>query len=317
MRPRVTSVGLLVPRRPAADFTFPSHIDQDSLAALPVKPGVYFFRDRNGKPVYIGKSVNLRSRVLAHLRTPEETLMLAETRRVDFVRTAGEIGALLLESQLIKRFQPRYNVLLKFCGESFGLAITNETSCPQVLGYGEAEMLETSSSVHGLFASRGEAQQGLQTLVRKHQLCPALLKLETTTHGRACFSYQLGHCRGACIGRESSEAHWQRLRLALAQLDAAVWPYGGPIGIIETDGKWRQAHIIDRWTYTGSLEGRRRKFVLTSSQAIDIDTYKILSRPLAEDRLRYVTCETKSHSNGTRICLLPPHASFVRPAALA
>lgn len=317
MRPRVTSVGLLVPHRPVEEITFPSHIDQESLAALPAKPGVYFFRNRNGKPIYIGKSINLRSRVLAHLRTPEESMMLAETRRVDFMRTAGEIGALLLESQSIKRFQPRYNVLLKFCSESFGLAMAKEASCLQVAGYGEAAMSDAAVSVHGLFASRGEAQHGLRTLVRQHQLCPALLKMESTTHGRACFSHQIGHCRGACIGRESRDAHQQRLRMALAQLDAAVWPYDGPIGIIETDGKWRQAHIIDRWAYHGSLEGRRRKFMLPPHQGIDIDTYKILSRHLAEARLAYVTCETKSDRNGTRVCVLPSYKAFTSIPALA
>ncbi|TCS36243.1 excinuclease Cho [Paucimonas lemoignei] len=317
MRPRVTSVGLLMPRRPAEEFIAPSHIDQESVAALPPKPGVYFFRNRYGKPVYIGKSVNLRSRVLAHLRTPEEALMLAETRHIDFIRTAGELGALLLESQLIKQYQPRFNVLLKFCGESFGLAMTNDASCPQVMGYGETDMLDAPMTMHGLFASRGEALQGWQRLVRQYRLCPALLKIEATINGRACFSHQLGQCRGACIGLESPEAHWQRLRSALEQLNATVWPYAGPIAIIETDGKWRQAHLIDRWTYVGSLEGRRRNFVLPPHPGIDIDTYKILSRPLAEDSVPYVTCETKSSRDGTRTCVLPPQTSVARLATLS
>src|SRR3569833_556178 len=90
MRPRVTSIGLIALPPPAEDFAYPAHIDRDSLEALPSKPGVYLFRDRRNVPLYIGKSINLRSRVLSHLRTPQEAAMLQATRRVDFLRTAGE-----------------------------------------------------------------------------------------------------------------------------------------------------------------------------------------------------------------------------------
>lgn len=304
MRPRITSVGLIMPSRPAEDFEYPAHIDHASLAALPTAPGVYFFRDQDDVPLYIGKSVNLRSRVLAHLRTPEEMAMLAQTRRVDFVRTAGEIGALLLESQLIKRYQPAYNVLLKFCGESFALCLVDGGSHPQIVGRSEADA-GASASLYGLFASRREAGEGLHALVRRHQLCPALLGLETATHGRACFAHQIGRCRGACIGRESRQAHRQRLLLALEQLDAAVWPYAGPIGIIETAAQWRQVHVIDRWSYAGSLQGRQRKLALPARQGIDIDTYKILARPLAEGKLFHVACEVTQNRSGQRYCVAP------------
>jgi excinuclease Cho len=299
-----------MPSRPAAEFEYPSHIDHDSLAALPAKPGVYFFLDRKGVPLYIGKSINLRARVLTHLRTLEESIMLAETERVDFMRTAGEIGALLLESHMIKRYQPPYNVLLKFAGESFGVYIDERSSCPQLIGHGEAELSSISAKVHGLFASRSEAVQGLQTLVRQYQLCPALLGMEATTGGRACFAHQLGRCRGACIGLESREEHRQRLRTALERLDAAVWPYAGPIAIVERDGKWRQAHIIDRWSYAGTLEGRRRRIDLPAHPGIDIDTYKILAQPLAEDRLSYMICKIEASQSQRRSCLLPPTLSL-------
>lgn len=305
MRPRVTSVGFIIPPRPAEAFDYPSHIDRDSLAALPAKPGVYFFLDHGGVPLYIGKSVNLRSRVLAHMRAAEEMAMLAQTRRIDFVQTAGEIGALLLESHLIKHHQPPYNVLLKFAGESFGLYFDEGENRPQALGHYEAEISGMAARPHGLFASRSEAEQGLQTLVRQHRLCPALLGMETTTHGRACFSHQIGRCRGACIGLESRQEHRQRLCQALEQLDAAVWPYAGPIGIVESDGRWRQVHVIDRWSYAGTLEGRRRRITLPAYQGIDIDTYKILGKPLAEGRLTYVTLEAKQRCADARSFLLP------------
>jgi len=81
----------------------PHQIDPASLDALPRTSGVYIFKGEGTLPIYIGKSVDIRSRVLAHLRAEDEAEMIVQTRRVDFIETAGEIGALLLEARLIKQ----------------------------------------------------------------------------------------------------------------------------------------------------------------------------------------------------------------------
>src|SRR5687767_1121046 len=115
MRARISSVGLLIPQIVPRDVLLSAcdGIDPANLEALPQGPGIYRFLDAADTPLYIGKSVNIRSRVQAHLRIPQERAMLRKTQRIDFVRMAGETGALLLESQLIKQWQPPYNVLLK------------------------------------------------------------------------------------------------------------------------------------------------------------------------------------------------------------
>lgn len=172
-----------MPRRPAEDFAYPAHIDRGSLDALPGKPGVYLFRDRRAVPIYIGKSVNLRSCALSHLRVPQEAAMLRQTRRIDFVRTAGEPYAL-------------------------ALSIDEATGRTSVEAAGAGDPPREGRQLFGLFAA---AQEGLRLLLWQHGLCPTLLGLESTTHGRACFSHQIGRCRGACIGKESAPAH--RLRL--------------------------------------------------------------------------------------------------------
>lgn len=89
---RVTSVGLLIPQDPTITFEYPHHIDRASLDALPARPGIYIFRDQQGIALYIGKSINIRARVLSHMRTPEEARMLLQSSYVEFERTAGEIG---------------------------------------------------------------------------------------------------------------------------------------------------------------------------------------------------------------------------------
>jgi len=82
-------------------------------SALPNAPGVYFFYGASTLPLYIGKSVNIRTRVLSHLRAADEARMLQQTQRFSYQLTAGEMGALLLEAQLIKQHQPLYNHKLR------------------------------------------------------------------------------------------------------------------------------------------------------------------------------------------------------------
>jgi excinuclease Cho len=277
-------------------YEYPRHIDRDSIDALPAKPGVYLFLDRHGEPVYIGKSVSIRSRVLSHLRTLEEAAMLNETATIDFMRTAGEIGALLQESQLIKLHQPKYNALLKHVGETFSLRLDDGDARPRIVGSWEPD--GSGDDLCGLYQSRGAAGEGLRALLREYRLCPALCGLETATHGRACFSCQIGRCAGACIGKEPKEAHLARLRLALSALQASVWPYAGPVGIVERSDGWSQTHVVDRWAYLGSLEGRRRKVARPREAVADIDTYKILARPMRSGQLEIVPMEPRAAGRG-------------------
>lgn len=279
-------MGLIILPNPVEHFIYPAHIDRASLDALPPAPGVYLFLNEHDVPVYIGKSVNIRTRVLSHLRTPEEMAMLEAARRIDFVRTAGEIGALLFESQLIKRLQPAYNVLLRHVGHTFAIRLADDSLLPRVVGSCDEEF--DDSPCYGMFTSRAAAQQGLEDLVRRYMLCPALIGLEKTTRGRACFAYQIRRCRGACVGKESIQEHSERLRQALEQLEADVWPYGGPIGIEEEGGGLRQVHVIDRWSYLGTLQGRRKTFRRLARRNVDIDVYKILAKPLRSGELEIV-----------------------------
>lgn len=282
-----------MPPSPTGNFDYPEHIERDSIDALPCKPGVYYFLNRHRVPVYIGKSINIRARILSHLRCPQEAAMLQEAHSVEFERTAGEVGALLRESQLIKQLQPRFNVLLRGVGEVFSLRFVEDSLLVQPVGSYESDVSE-QSTLYGLFTSRSAAREGLHALVRRHRLCPALLGLETATRGRACFACQIGHCNGACIGKESPHVHQARLREALEQLQAEVWPYAGPVGIVEEDDGLRQVHIVDHWSYRGTLQGRRSRFTPNIKRVVDIGVYKILSQPLQNGELKITPMTPRS-----------------------
>lgn len=255
------------------------------LDALPAAPGVYiFFGDgpEHTLPLYIGKSVAVRTRVLSHFREPTEARMMAQVRRVECIRTAGEVGALLLESRLIKARQPLYNVRLRRSRDlcSWRLPATGDASRPTLV-YSRNLEFATATDLYGLFSSAGKAKEFLLALAQSHGLCLGTLGLEAPSK-RGCFGLQIGRCAGACVGREAPASHTARLR-ALLQADAVQrWPFAGPVGLKERDGDWVQTHVVGGWRHVRT-ECSRGLFDAPDAgltTGFDLDSYRILVRPL-------------------------------------
>ena len=288
MQARITSVGLLIKPDPADTFEYPHHIDRASLDALPAKPGIYIFRGEQDRPLYIGKSVNIRTRVLSHLRAPEEARMLRQSRYIEFRRTAGDIGALLQESRLIKELQPLYNKKLRCTREMCTLRLfPGEKAVPEII-YAREHDFACTENLYGLFATRKAALEKLREIVDAEKLCPVATGLETATRGRACFARQISRCLGACTGEESAQSHHVRLRKALEEMRITIWPYQGPMGIGEECDGWAQIHVVDRWFYLGSIDNEKNtgQLVRSAKPAFDVDTYKILAKPMLRGELR-------------------------------
>jgi len=262
----------------AAIYEYPEHLRQ-WLEAMPKHPGVYIFHgDSEAMPLYIGKSVNIRSRVMSHFRTPDEASMLRQSRRVSWICTAGEIGALLLEARLIKEQQPLFNKRLRRNRQLCSLRV--EEGKPQVV---YAREVDFSSSPHlfGLFANRRTALQSLQSIADEEKLCYGLLGLEPLSRGRPCFRSALKRCAGACCGKESVEEHNSRFLAAMARMQLVCWPWQGPIGLKESFGEMTQYHIIHNWLWLGSVNTPGEAAALLRTPAgFDHDGYKILCKPL-------------------------------------
>lgn len=261
-----------------AIYQYPEHLRQ-WLEGLPTLPGVYLFHgDCETMPLYIGKSVNIRSRVLSHLRTPDEAAMLRQARRITFIRTAGEIGALLLEAQLIKQQQPLFNKRLRRNRQLCALQLSGDK--PTVV-YAKEVDFARHSELFGLFANRRAALQALQSIADQHQLCYGLLGLEPLSRGRPCFRSALKRCAGACCGKESQAAHHQRLVTALEQSRVVCWPWNGPIALREQGADMEQYHIIHHWLWLGAVESLdKAKALMIAAPGFDSDGYKILCKPI-------------------------------------
>lgn len=262
----------------AAIYEYPEHL-RPWLEALPKQPGVYFFHgESEAMPLYIGKSVNIRSRVLSHLRTPEEAAMLRQSRRISWTQTAGELGALLLEARLIKEQQPLFNKRLRRNRQLCSLHISEGK--PQVVYAREVDFSHTPN-LYGLFANRRAALQTLQSLADTEKLCYGLLGLESLTRGRACFRSALKRCAGACCGKESVEDHQQRLLTGLENIGVTCWPWDSAIALKESREGMTHYHIIHNWLWLGAVNSLdEAPELLRTPAGFDQDGYKILCKPL-------------------------------------
>lgn len=255
-------------------------IDPDSLDALPRTAGVYIFKGDGTLPLYIGKSVDIRARVLSHLRTPDEANMIAQTRRIDFIETAGEIGALLLEAQMIKAHSPLFNIRLRRLRNmnSIRLKQFDAGITPEIVSSKDTQIGQVDG-LFGLFSSQRSAQERLRELAKEHELCNALLGLEKLSK-RGCFGLQIKTCRGACVELEDRTAHDQRLFSSLVDLKVHVWPYKGAIDLVEEADGWTQKHRIDNWRHIGTWCSKTQSSNKVIQSNFDLDTYKILVKPI-------------------------------------
>ena len=284
----------------------PPHIDRAVIDAIPEAPGVYLFYGESAAPLYVGKSKSLRSRVLAHfyggLRSAKESRLAREVRRIEWQRTAGELGALLLESKLVKTLAPAFNRQLQrasglcgfvFDGTHLRLVEADEFDAemlPEVLPAGLPAVLPT---VRGLFRTRRAALKALRELADEHRLCLQTLGFDDAAKRRPCFRQQIGRCAGVCAGAENPRLHLARLGAALARYEPAAWPHRGPIGIVEMDraGESTEVHVVDRWCYLGAAASEADVAELLAARngaRFDYDHYRILARHLGKRGVRVV-----------------------------
>lgn len=284
----------------SASSSIPSHL-QTSVKSLPTGAGVYIFYGESPLPLYIGKSVNLRTRVMSHFQADhkigKDMRIGQELTHIECHETAGELGALLLEARLVKQMQPVYNQQLRrqnmLC--AWKLADAAEQSPLITLVNLQDLQIGQFGQLYGPFRSKRQALDTLRTLAAEHQLCLRTLGLESGK-GR-CFAHQLGHCKGACCGQEPLVLHAARLQAALIRHQLERWPFSGPVAVCETNEAQDRSdwHIFDRWCHLASvrtleeLHSFQEQFASNSGArplAFDLDTYKMLQKYLAKPQVR-------------------------------
>ncbi len=176
-------------------------------------PGVYFMKDASGKIMYIGKATSLRTRVSSYFSRPQDpriALMVAKIRRIDYEEMPTAVEALLLESKLIKKHQPPYNIDERDDKSFVHLVFTRESFPKPVLirGHEFARMPKRQFlRTFGPFSSAASLRAALDTLRKSFPwtMC-------TTGRKRPCFYRHLGLCPGVCTGEISSAAYKKIIR---------------------------------------------------------------------------------------------------------
>jgi len=180
------------------------------LPRLPNAPGVYRMFDAAGDVLYVGKAANLKKRVAAYTKIVGHTgriaRMIAGTASMEFVQTASEVEALLLEANLIKRLKPRYNVTLRDDKSFPFILVTGDHKAPQIIKHRGAKSRQ--GDYFGPFASAGAVNRTLNTLQRAFLLrsCSDSV-FESRT--RPCLLFQIKRCSAPCVAKvdEVSYAH--------------------------------------------------------------------------------------------------------------
>jgi DNA polymerase III subunit epsilon len=277
--------------------SLPIGVASELIDDLPDTSGVYLFYGENDLPLYIGKSINIRERVLSHFSSDhsstKEMRLSQELKRIEWIETAGELGALLLESRLIKERQPIYNRQLRRERQLCSWQIAKDAdSIPLVTLVNQSEIVpEILGDLFGTFRSKKQATEALRQIATEHQLCQKLLGLESGKG--ACFASQLKRCNGACSGKEDKKIHYLKLLQALTKHRLKVWPYNNKISIKEYNsitGK-TDIHIFDQWCHLGTVNNAAEYEELLNTKTIfafDLDSYKLILKTLKTNQYELI-----------------------------
>ena len=199
----------------------------EELKKLPTCPGVYMHKDRLGTVIYVGKAVNLRKRVRQYFRnssqhSPKVRSMVSNIAEFDYITCGTEMEALILECNLIKKYMPKYNILLKDDKTYPYIEVTMSEEFPRVIRTREVKRDE--NRYFGPYSDSTAVWRILKMIDEMYPLkkCSTLHFPENT---RPCLNYFIGKCKGICVGKADREEYLEMIRDILGILggkDAGV-----------------------------------------------------------------------------------------------
>ncbi len=272
----------------------PPLLPESVVAGLPEGCGVYIFYGQAGEPLYVGKSVNIRNRVLSHFlndrRSVKEMALCRQVADLKVIRTAGELGALLRETALIKELSPLFN---RKPAARKKLTAALRTMDDQGYATVVLEPLDVCAAsdvgdIVGVFKSKRQARDMLWSAVREHALCPKKLGLEKGDG--ACSYVQLATCRGACMAAETPASYNVRAHVAFDATRLDPWPFSGPILIEErgAGGGAGEVFAVDAWRLVAwySYDECGVTHHQNGGAAFDYEQYRVLQAYINDGRSR-------------------------------
>lgn len=236
---------------------FPVNLNLEMINALPEECGVYYMHDADGKVVYVGKSLNIKKRVISHFgeQTNKAAKLHQMVEEITYELTGSELVALLFESHEIKRLRPKVNRAQRT--RRFPFAIYYYYNDEGFLCFGYKKILASERTKYHILTEYPKiwnAKNRLRSVTEELELCASLTGIQQA--GSPCFNYHIGKCRGVCVGKESYESYNERAQLALEAFtsvfheDFIVVDEGRSLDelavILVKDGRYRGFGYVDK-----------------------------------------------------------------------
>src|SRR5215831_1939826 len=186
----------------------------DKLARLPDRPGVYLYKDAKAQVVYVGKAASLRSRVRSYFqesraRDPKTDALVGQISDLEFIVTANELEALILESTLVKKHRPRYNIVLRDDKHYPFLRLTTNEDFPRLVVARRVQ--KDGAAYFGPFYPATAMRQTLRLVRQLFRLRTCRIKIDGTLP-RPCLQYYIHRCNAPCTGWETREGYTQTVK---------------------------------------------------------------------------------------------------------
>lgn len=253
-------------------------------SSIPHQPGVYKYFDEGKELLYIGKAKDLRKRVSSYFYRSVDNrktlILVAQIRHIEFTVTDSEHDAFLLESSLIKHYQPRYNIELKD-DKSFPFIVIKNERFPRV--FFTRQMIRDGSEYIGPFTSVFAARELLDLIKENIPLrnCTLNLSEQNITKGKfkVCLEYHLGNCNGPCEGYQTAEDYNEKLQyirnILKGNIGAVLKGLKAEMMQLAGNMEFEKAEIIKH--KIASLQHYQQKSTVVNPKLNNIDVVCILS----------------------------------------
>ncbi len=198
---------------------------EQKIKNLPLKPGVYLFINQKKEIIYIGKASSLKKRVASYFQKNSDVktrVLVSHICDIDYIVTQSEIEALLLESSLIKKHKPKYNIQQKDDKRFPYIAITLHEKFPRVIF--TRRLIHNGDRYYGPYTDAHAARKTVALLNKTFKLKTCTRDIPLKPHERPCLNHQMGRCQGVCTGIVTEDEYRSVIDTVMQFLDGTIDP---------------------------------------------------------------------------------------------
>ncbi len=270
------------------------------LNTLPQSPGVYQFYDKEGKILYVGKAKNLKKRVTSYFTKTHENgktrVMVKKIQAIKHIVVPTESDALLLENNLIKKYRPRYNVLLKD-DKSYPWICIKKERFPRI--FPTRKLIKDGSEYYGPYTSMKTVKTLLDLIKSVYPLrtCNYDLSEEKIEAGKykVCLEYHLGNCKGPCEGLQTEKEYHQQIddirEIIKGNFKTSLHYFKKEMKALAAEMHFEAAEIIKNKIEV--LENYQVKSTIVNPKINNVDVFSIIS----DDAYAYINFLQLSHGS--------------------